>query len=87
MDLTVRLQRHFRRRREHSDRVRSSPLCWTQAPRLDLAAIAATSMAAGLLQVLWHNRGMIGNPRYGPSVWALPTPPSWCALGSAVTRS
>lgn len=67
MDLTVRLQRHFRRRREPFRIVFDpSPLCWTQAPE-DWISLRSQRhrWRRGLLQVLWRNRGMIGNPRYG----------------------
>ena len=67
MDLTVKLQRYFRARRE---RVRiafdPNPLCWTQAPE-DWTSLRSQRQRwrRGLLQTLWRYRGMIGNPRYG----------------------
>ncbi len=67
MDLTVRLQRHFRERREpFRIAFDPNPLCWTQAPE-DLRSLQAqrSRWRRGLLQVLWRHRIMIGNPRYG----------------------
>jgi cellulose synthase/poly-beta-1,6-N-acetylglucosamine synthase-like glycosyltransferase len=67
MDLTVRLQRHFR---ELGQRFRiafdPNPLAWTQAPE-DWRSLRSQRYRwrRGLLQVLWRNRHMIGNPRYG----------------------
>ena len=67
MDLTIRLQRHFRERREPA-RIGfdPTPLCWTQAPE-DWRSLESQRCRwrRGLLQVLWRNRRMIGNPRYG----------------------
>jgi len=67
MDLTLRLQRHFRAQRRP---VRIAfvpvPVCWTQAPE-DLASLRAQRCRwrRGLLQVLWRYRSVIANPRYG----------------------
>jgi cellulose synthase/poly-beta-1,6-N-acetylglucosamine synthase-like glycosyltransferase len=67
MDLTIRLQRHFRERREP---VRiafdPNPLCWTQAPE-DWESLRSQRYRwrRGLLQTLWRYRRMIGNPRFG----------------------
>jgi cellulose synthase/poly-beta-1,6-N-acetylglucosamine synthase-like glycosyltransferase len=67
MDLTIRLQRHFRARREPI-RIAfdPNPLAWTQAPE-DRASLRSQRYRwrRGLLQVLWRYRGMIGNPRFG----------------------
>jgi cellulose synthase/poly-beta-1,6-N-acetylglucosamine synthase-like glycosyltransferase len=66
-DLTVRLQRYMRARREPFRIVFDpSPLCWTQAPE-DWVSLRSQRFRwrRGLLQVLWRYRGMIGNPRYG----------------------
>jgi cellulose synthase/poly-beta-1,6-N-acetylglucosamine synthase-like glycosyltransferase len=67
LDLTLRLQRHFRRLGRPA-RISFVPLpvCWTQAPE-DLASLRAQRRRwrRGLLQALWKFRGMIGNPRYG----------------------
>jgi cellulose synthase/poly-beta-1,6-N-acetylglucosamine synthase-like glycosyltransferase len=67
MDLTIRLQRHFRARREPI-RIAfdANPLCWTQAPE-DWRSLRSQRYRwrRGLLQSLWRYRGMIGNPRFG----------------------
>ena len=66
-DLTVRIQRYMRRRREPFRIVFDpSPLCCTQAPE-DWRSLRSQRQRwrRGLLQVLWRHRGMIGNPRYG----------------------
>lgn len=67
MDLTLRLQAYFRERKRPI-RIAHVPLpvCWTQAPE-DLASLRAQRFRwrRGLLQVLWRQRRMIGNPRYG----------------------
>jgi cellulose synthase/poly-beta-1,6-N-acetylglucosamine synthase-like glycosyltransferase len=76
MDLTIRLQRHFRAQRRP---VRIAfvpvPVCWTQAPE-DLPSLRAQRCRwrRGLLQTLWRYRSVIGNPRYGAvGMVALPT--------------
>ena len=67
LDLTVRLQRHFRARgtpfRIAFD---PNPLGWTLAPE-DLASLRSQRLRwrRGLIDVLWRHRAMIGNPRYG----------------------
>ena len=67
MDLTIRLQRHFRAQRRP---VRIAfvpvPVCWTQAPE-DLPSLRAQRCRwrRGLLQTLWRYRGVLGHPRYG----------------------
>ena len=67
MDLTVRLQVHYRDRKRPI-RIAHVPLpvCWTQAPE-DFSSLRAQRRRwrRGLLQVLWRHRRMIGNPRYG----------------------
>jgi cellulose synthase/poly-beta-1,6-N-acetylglucosamine synthase-like glycosyltransferase len=67
MDLTIRLQRHYRERRiPFHIAFDPNPLGWTQAPE-DLQSFRSQRYRwrRGLLQVLWRHRGMIGNPRYG----------------------
>ena len=75
IDLTIRLQRHFRARREPI-RIAfdPNPLCWTQAPE-DWPSLRSQRYRwrRGLLQTLWRYRRMIGNPRYG-SVGLFPLP-------------
>jgi cellulose synthase/poly-beta-1,6-N-acetylglucosamine synthase-like glycosyltransferase len=67
MDLTVRLQRHFRARGEPI-RIAfdPNPLGWTQAPE-DWRSLRSQRYRwrRGLLQVLWRNRQLLGNPRFG----------------------
>ena len=67
MDLTIRLQRHFRARGEPI-RIAfdPSPLGWTQAPE-DWRSLRSQRYRwrRGLVQVLWRNRQVVGNPRFG----------------------
>jgi cellulose synthase/poly-beta-1,6-N-acetylglucosamine synthase-like glycosyltransferase len=67
MDLTLRLQRYYRARREPF-RIAFDPLphCATQAPG-DLRSLRNQRWRwrRGLLQSLWRQRRMIGNPRFG----------------------
>jgi cellulose synthase/poly-beta-1,6-N-acetylglucosamine synthase-like glycosyltransferase len=75
IDLTIRLQRHFRARGEP---IRigfdPNPLCWTQAPE-DRTSLRSQRCRwrRGLLQTLWRYRQMIGNPRFG-TVGLFPLP-------------
>jgi cellulose synthase/poly-beta-1,6-N-acetylglucosamine synthase-like glycosyltransferase len=67
MDLTLRLQRHYRTRGEPFRIVFDpAPLCCTQAPE-DWLSLRSQRWRwrRGLLQVLWRNRTLMGNPRYG----------------------
>jgi len=67
MDLTIRLQRYCRTRsRPFRIGFDPHPLGWTQAPE-DWLSLKSQRYRwrRGLLQVLWRQRGMIGNPRYG----------------------
>ncbi len=67
MDLTIRLQRYFRDRRQpFRIAFDPNPLGWTQAPE-DLRSLRSqrTRWRRGLMQVLWRYRRMIGNPRFG----------------------
>jgi cellulose synthase/poly-beta-1,6-N-acetylglucosamine synthase-like glycosyltransferase len=67
MDLTVRLQKHFRARGQPI-RIAfdPNPLGWTQAPE-DRRSLRSQRCRwrRGLLQVLWRHRRMIGAPRFG----------------------
>jgi cellulose synthase/poly-beta-1,6-N-acetylglucosamine synthase-like glycosyltransferase len=67
MDLTLRLQRHYRERREPF-RIAFDPfpLCSTQVPE-DWSSLRNQRWRwrRGLLQSLWRHRCMIGNPRMG----------------------
>ena len=75
IDLTIRLQRHFRARGEP---IRigfdPNPLCWTQAPE-DWQSLRSQRYRwrRGLLQTLWRYRRMIGNFRFG-TVGLFPLP-------------
>ena len=75
IDLTIRLQRHFRARGEPC-RIGfdPNPLCWTQAPE-DWQSLRSQRYRwrRGLLQTLWRYRRMIGNPRFG-AVGLFPLP-------------
>ena len=67
MDLTLRLQQHFRAaRRPFRIGFIPIPVCWTQAPE-DLSSLGAQRKRwrRGLLQSLWRHQRMIANPRYG----------------------
>jgi cellulose synthase/poly-beta-1,6-N-acetylglucosamine synthase-like glycosyltransferase len=67
IDLTIRLQRHFRERGEPFRIVFDpNPLAWTQAPE-DGRSLRSQRYRwrRGLLQTLWRHRRMIGNPRFG----------------------
>jgi cellulose synthase/poly-beta-1,6-N-acetylglucosamine synthase-like glycosyltransferase len=67
IDLTIRLQRHFR---ACGEPIRigfdPTPLCWTQAPE-DWRSLRSQRYRwrRGLLQTLWRYRRMIGHPRFG----------------------
>jgi cellulose synthase/poly-beta-1,6-N-acetylglucosamine synthase-like glycosyltransferase len=87
MDLTIRLQRHFRAQRRP---VRIAfvpvPVCWTQAPE-DLPSLRAQRCRwrRGLLQTLWRYRGVIGNPRYGAvGIMVLPMTTIFEGLGPLI---
>ena len=75
IDLTIRLQHHFRSRGEPI-RIAfdPNPLGWTQAPE-DWRSLRAQRYRwrRGLVQALWRHRRIIGNPRFGAvSLAALP---------------
>jgi cellulose synthase/poly-beta-1,6-N-acetylglucosamine synthase-like glycosyltransferase len=67
MDLTVRLQKFYRQRRQRF-RIAfdPNPLGWTQAPE-DWHSLKAQRCRwrRGLLQVLWRHRRLMLNPRFG----------------------
>lgn len=67
MDLTLRLHRFFRAQRRPARVVFTPiPVCWTQAPE-DWQSLRAQRCRwrRGFLQVMWRQRGMILNPRFG----------------------
>ena len=90
IDLTLRLQQHFRIRRQPFRIVFDPiPLCSTQVPE-DRASLRAQRYRwrRGLLQSLWRNRRMIGNPRYGiVGLGALPYVMVFEGLGPLIEMS
>jgi cellulose synthase/poly-beta-1,6-N-acetylglucosamine synthase-like glycosyltransferase len=67
MDLTIRLQHHYRARgKPIRIAFDPNPLAWTQAPE-DWRSLQSQRCRwrRGLLQVLWRQRRMIGNARFG----------------------
>jgi cellulose synthase/poly-beta-1,6-N-acetylglucosamine synthase-like glycosyltransferase len=78
LDLVVRLHRHAR---ERGDAYRVAfvpdPVCWTEAPSTyrSLASQRAR-WQHGLADVLWRNRDMVGNRRYG-AIGLLALPYQW----------
>jgi cellulose synthase/poly-beta-1,6-N-acetylglucosamine synthase-like glycosyltransferase len=67
MDLIVRLHRHLIRNKEpYRIAFVPDPVCWTEVPSsLQSLARQRTRWHNGLADVLWQNRGMLLNPRYG----------------------
>jgi cellulose synthase/poly-beta-1,6-N-acetylglucosamine synthase-like glycosyltransferase len=67
MDLTLRLQQHFRAQgKPLRIAFDPHPLAWTQVPE-DWQSLRSQRWRwrCGLLQVLWRQRRMVGNPRFG----------------------
>ncbi|MBF8305138.1 MAG: hypothetical protein HW398_326, partial [Acidobacteria bacterium] len=67
MDLVVRMHRQLREtRRPYRILFVPDPVCWTEAPS-DLLTLARQRRRwqKGLFDVLWRNRRMMLNPRYG----------------------
>ncbi len=67
MDLIVRMHRHLREKKEdYRIAFVPDPVCWTEAPS-SLRALASqrARWQNGLADVLWKNRDMVLNPRYG----------------------
>jgi len=67
MDLVVRLHRHCRKGRIRYKVVFvPDPVCWTQVPS-DFRSLLRqrNRWHRGLIDSLWHSRGMFLNPRYG----------------------
>ena len=67
MDLVVRLHRYAREKRE-APKVAfvPDPVCWTEAPSsLNPWHGSASAGKNGLADVLWQNRDMLFNRRYG----------------------
>lgn len=67
MELTMRLHRHFRRKREPY-RIVYAPdaVAWTEVPTTkEVLRKQRIRWHRGLMQVVWGYRGMLMNPRYG----------------------
>jgi len=78
MDLVVRLHRHAR---ERGDAYRITfvpdPVCWTEVPSTYRSlARQRARWQNGLADVLWRNRDMLGNRRYG-AIGLLALPYQW----------
>ncbi len=67
LDLVVRLHRHLRKKgRKYRVVFVPDPVCWTEAPeKLKTLMRQRNRWHRGLVQVLWSQRGMLFNPRYG----------------------
>lgn len=67
MDLVVRLHRHCRKERiPYKVMFVPDPVCWTQVPNDYRSLLKQRNRwHRGLIDSLWHNRGMFMNPRYG----------------------
>lgn len=67
MDLVVRLHRHCRREKiPYKVQFVPDPVCWTQVPDDYRSLLKQRNRwQRGLIDSLWHNRGMFLNPRYG----------------------
>ncbi len=67
IDLVVRLHRHLREQEEdYRISFVPDPVCWTEVPP-DLRSLASqrARWQKGIMDVLWKNRDMVFNPRYG----------------------
>lgn len=71
LDLVTRLHRHLHERNEeyHVSFI-PDPVCWTEVPS-DIRSLGRqrARWQKGLLDVLWDNRRMLFNPRYGRIGW------------------
>ena len=67
MDMTVKLHRHFRERRQPYRIIFTpDPICWTEVPSTFRGlARQRHGWARGVIEVLWQHRRMAFNPRYG----------------------
>jgi len=67
MDLVVRLHRYCcDQKMPYRVHFLPDPVCWTQAPAdWPSLLLQRNRWHRGLVETLWHNRGMMGNPRYG----------------------
>lgn len=66
-DLVARLHQHLRQaRKPYRITFVSEPVCWTEVPESrEVLGRQRRRWSRGLAQVLWAQRRMIGNPRYG----------------------
>lgn len=66
-DLVARIHRHLRIQRiDYRVAFVAEPVCWTEVPETaSQLASQRRRWGCGLAQVLWHERRMIANPRYG----------------------
>jgi cellulose synthase/poly-beta-1,6-N-acetylglucosamine synthase-like glycosyltransferase len=78
MDLVVRLHRHARERGgTYRIAFVPDPVCWTEAPSTYRALTRQRARwQNGLADVLWRNRDMVGNRRYG-AIGLLALPYQW----------
>ena len=67
LDLVVRMHRHLRDQKiEYRVGFVSDPVCWTEAPSsLRMLGRQRARWQCGLSEVLWRNRDMLFNRRYG----------------------
>jgi cellulose synthase/poly-beta-1,6-N-acetylglucosamine synthase-like glycosyltransferase len=71
LDLITRMHRHLREQgSDYNIRFIPDPVCWTQVPS-DLRSLGRqrSRWQKGLCDVLWRNRDMLFNPRYGRIGW------------------
>ena len=71
IDLVIHLHRHLRQQKEdYQIAFIPDPVCWTEAPA-DLKSLGRqrARWQKGLFDVLWRNRDMVFNPRYGRIGW------------------
>lgn len=67
MELIVRMQRHYRARKErYVIRFISDPICWSEAPEnLRMLARQRRRWHLGLIQSIFKHKRMLFNPAYG----------------------
>lgn len=78
LDLIVRMHRHLRdRKMDYRVGFVADPVCWTEAPStLRMLGRQRARWQCGLAEVLWRNRDMLFNRRYGRIGW-LAVPYQW----------
>jgi len=78
LDLVVRMHRYLlERKQEYHISFIPDPVCWTEVPS-DVKSLGSqrARWQKGLMDVLWKNRDMVGNPRYG-RIGLLALPYQW----------